>query len=785
MKQSTPRNNSFEKKHNRSNSKNNGNNHSKKSTAASGISSTTTSASPSVEPSNVVTSQINQLNNEELQGHMQDRLLFLIVNSIGAQINVLTNSGVVVKGILHNIDPKTLKIIIKNNDEVNKDNLTSFNYEDLLEFELENIDLFNTNYISKAQSSFKTDKDIGISRNNTPRQEMEKWVPDQSISPGVSLDSLSLNDDDKKWDQFATNEEKFGIVSEFDEHLYTTRINKNDPDYQKKLEKANKLAAEIEGQSFNGNIHLAEERGLKFDDSGIDEEDKYSGVDRSIDAKGDALFQSLINKDSRNFQFGDGSQQNSKYLPPSQRSKIQNIDPSIVSASKNKQQTSSVSPPKQHTSIPAKPKIEEKSSNDIKKSSIPDHLKKINTINEINSLKEFSQTFKVPTKFPEDLLPILAKDKLKQEEIKKKLENKQPSASASPKPTSSSTAKPTPNTSSKPSTPASTPATTTTTTSTTTTTTGKKIGDPAKAQTFKLNPKAASFTPSSATTPSSTSNVSTPVFSKNSPRLASTQSGYNNRPKRYNITPASFFGHDKIPNADKPRKNLNKDFNFFRGCLNEYENKKRASTEKEHPKFFLERPFVTPPTWIKEDVEKPYSSFFPDLDPLKFQRFAPPQPGSGTPAALHQQFQPFPIIQQQPQFFYPPQPFIPQQQFMALSPQSPNNTQLTSPTSSPFQQHQRPIYPHQPYQGGAPYQGYYPSSAAAGVAYQPNRYATGSAGGYPNYPQGSGIPTPVIPLGQLQQPQGGMPPPPNSGHHQGQQPGSSGRNGGGYNNKNY
>lgn len=753
MKQSTPRNNSFEKKHNRSNSKNNGNN--KKSTNSIG----------SPEQSNIVTSQINSLNNHELQGHMQDRLLFLIVNSIGCKVNILTNSGVLIKGFLQNIDPITLKIIIKD-DEINKeDQLTSINYEDLIEFELENIDLFNTNHLSKNSTSFKTDKDISISRNNTPRQEIEKWVPDQSITSGISLDSLTLNDDDHKWDQFATNEKKFGIVSEFDEHLYTTKINKNDPNYAKNLEKATKLAAEIEGQSFNGNVHLAEERGLKFDDSGIDEEDKYSGVDRSsIDAKGDALFQSLINKDSRNFQFGDGSQQqqNSKYLPPSQRSKIQNIDPSIVSASKNEKQQK-----QQNSSIPPKPKIEIKSNNDSKKS-IPDHMKKINTINEINSLKEFSQTFKVPTKFPEDLLPILAKDKLKQEEIKKKLENKQISASASPQKTTIT--KISSNNSSKPSTPVQTPATTTTTT-----TGGKKIGDPAKTQTFKLNPKAASFTPSSATTPSSTSNVSTPIFNKNSPRLSNPQSGYNNnnntRSKRYNLTPASFFGHDKIPNPEKTRKNLNKDFNFFKGCLNEFENKKN---QKENSKFFLERPFVTPPTWIKEDIEKPYSSFFPDLDPLKFQRFLPPQSTTTTtPITLHQQFQPFPIIQQQPQFFYPPQPFIPQQQFMALSPQSPNNTQLTSPTNSPFQQHQRPIYP-QPYQTGAPtYQGYYPSSAQG---YQPNRYSGA-------YPQGSGIPTPVIPLGQLQQQQGGaaVPPPPSAGHHGS----ASGRNGGGYNNKNY
>ncbi|ODQ60076.1 hypothetical protein WICANDRAFT_92188 [Wickerhamomyces anomalus NRRL Y-366-8] len=766
---STGRNNSFEKKHNRSTSKNSNNGNSKKLESNS---SSASNSSPS--NGNAVTSQLNLLNDEELQAHLNDRLLYLIVNSIGSQVNILTNSGTIVKGVLQNVDPKSMKIIVKNDGE---GQFTSFNYEDLLEFELENVDLFNNSYVSnKASSGFRTDQDIGFKNSNAPRQEMEKWVPDAALD--VSLDQLTFDENDpngnvKSWDQFETNEVKFGVKSEFDEELYTTKINKNDPNYQKNLEKATKLAAEIESQSYNGNIHLAEERGLKFDDSGVDEEDKYSGVDRSVsvDAKGDALFQSLINKDSKNFQFGD---EKSKYVPPSQRSKIQNIDPSIVSATNNgtkptpapkqslpsKPQTQAPAPVsekiKNDTSVPPKPPVKEvqkpETSSKQEKKSVPEHLKKLNTINEINALKEFSQTFKIPSKFPQDLLPILAKDKSKQEEIIKKQDNSKKDVASSTT-SSSNVASPKPKTA--------TPKLSSVAPT-------KKVYDPAKSQPFKLNPKAAAFTPTTAnTTPSTASNVSTPVFNKNSPRLASNQPTPNNyNRKRFNATPASFFGNDRVPSLEKQSKKLYNDFNFFKGCLAEFEKKKSGENAELNKdlKFFLEKPFFTPPTWTKDESEKPYKSFFPALEAIKFQRMMP----TPLPPNPMQQFQPIPMMQQPGPFFYPPQPFIPQHQnFIQLSPQAQSpalHSGSISPSNSPFQQ-QRPMY------GQHHHHNYHP---AASMPYQPQRYAPNTpipppTGYNPNYPPGSsGIPTPGIPMTPINQ---GPPPPqfqpPSAGsHHQ-------------------
>lgn len=77
------------------------------------------------------------------------------------------------------------------------------------------------------------------------------------------------------WDQFAANQEKFGVKTSFDENLYTTKLDKDKLD-QSKLKHAERIAREIEGQATT-NIHLAEERNQKLA-LDFDEEDLYSGV---------------------------------------------------------------------------------------------------------------------------------------------------------------------------------------------------------------------------------------------------------------------------------------------------------------------------------------------------------------------------------------------------------------------------------------------------------------------------------------------------------------------------
>jgi PAB1-binding protein PBP1 len=77
------------------------------------------------------------------------------------------------------------------------------------------------------------------------------------------------------WDQFAENERRFGLKTDYDENIYTMPINKNDPQYKQKAAAADKIAREIE-HNVPTNPHVAEERIIDNvgGDDGVDEEEK-------------------------------------------------------------------------------------------------------------------------------------------------------------------------------------------------------------------------------------------------------------------------------------------------------------------------------------------------------------------------------------------------------------------------------------------------------------------------------------------------------------------------------
>jgi PAB1-binding protein PBP1 len=47
------------------------------------------------------------------------------------------------------------------------------------------------------------------------------------------------------WDQFAVNERLTGAKTDFDEELYTTKLNRGGADYRKREKEAERLAKEI------------------------------------------------------------------------------------------------------------------------------------------------------------------------------------------------------------------------------------------------------------------------------------------------------------------------------------------------------------------------------------------------------------------------------------------------------------------------------------------------------------------------------------------------------------
>ncbi|GME98595.1 unnamed protein product [Ambrosiozyma monospora] len=86
---------------------------------------------------------------------------------------------------------------------------------------------------------------------------------------------------------------------------------------------------------YNGNLHIAEERGLVVDDSGVDEEDKYSGVIREKEksSDGNALLMGMLKGTSTKEKTELKPVTPGAYIPPRQRAANFHGDPAVLSSS--------------------------------------------------------------------------------------------------------------------------------------------------------------------------------------------------------------------------------------------------------------------------------------------------------------------------------------------------------------------------------------------------------------------------------------------------------------------
>lgn len=532
--------------------------------------------------SNIPTSTFFESN--ETTKQYNDRLDYLLVNSIGHQVKVTVASGIQYLGLLvaSNLDSKDgVDIVLQNPQRLDNSNSTDdeprlesngnllIHGSDVMELELNKIDLnlddskialANENAIitpiekettatnppteSIKKPQFKTDVDI--SGNNKPlkERELQKWVPDE-----LPLDSNStlkesppqtLEESSGTWDQFSVNEQKFGVKSTYDEHFYTTKINKNDPNYQERLKEAQRLAEEIENQGTSGNIHLAEDRGIIIDDSGMDEEDLYSGVDR----RGDELLASLKKVNISNTPNGKDTDNNNvnkpnKYVPPTLRNQPHHMDPAIISSTtaKNNVVVPSIPTPAQS------PKVEIKETKDNTETK------------ETKEVKEASKPVK-PNMSRKESLPH---DSV----ASRALHNHHTNARESPKP---------------------------------------RIPLPSskEAQIEELKNFSEKFK-----VPYEVPKDMKRMDIKSSP----SQSG-NAKPNDGNKThqrrrpQGSFFGAKKSRTGNK-KDIFNKEFNFFTKA------KQIHDEEKGMEPFFIEKPYFTAPTW-NGTVEESFKNFFPD-----------------------------------------------------------------------------------------------------------------------------------------------------------------------------
>ncbi|KAK3809734.1 MAG: LsmAD domain-containing protein [Linnemannia elongata] len=142
------------------------------------------------------------------------------------------------------------------------------------------INVLGVDFVPAERSGFKTDTDISRS-GDIKQRDLKKWAPEGNLSYGGIEDDLgdTNHHSSASWDQFAANERLFGVRTDFDEEIYTTRLDRTGADYKAREQQAIQIAQEIQ-QSVSSNVHMREERGLAVDDSGLDEEDLYGAVVR-------------------------------------------------------------------------------------------------------------------------------------------------------------------------------------------------------------------------------------------------------------------------------------------------------------------------------------------------------------------------------------------------------------------------------------------------------------------------------------------------------------------------
>ncbi|KAJ2517533.1 poly(A)-binding protein binding protein [Coemansia sp. RSA 1939] len=227
---------------------------------------------------------------------MHRRLLYLFSHVVGLPVKIVTKTSDVYVGIMDSINPNDAQsvvlryaynrtgsraahpidtLVINGDDCLCISSIVSFDEGDSRE---------------GLRSGFKTDTDItrtGVSGKGGER-ELHRWVPDESEAP-ETLDSHlgHASEQGLSWDQFATNEKLFGLTTDFDEEIYTTKLDRTKPGFKEREREAIRIAQEIQNAPLL-NSHVAEERTeVAAGDSGaLDEEDKYGAVLRSSGVAG-------------------------------------------------------------------------------------------------------------------------------------------------------------------------------------------------------------------------------------------------------------------------------------------------------------------------------------------------------------------------------------------------------------------------------------------------------------------------------------------------------------------
>ncbi|KAI8049179.1 LsmAD domain-containing protein [Syncephalis plumigaleata] len=293
------------------------------------------------------------IQNKEKDAHMMhqhDRALFLLMHLVGTRVKVTVRGGAQYEGLFHAAATESeLGVVLKmatrlpgssnsNKNKSNGANTTATDKADnenddntapvhtlvILSKDLIQMDAANVDFTvpaastvplpikpkSPATEGFKTDTAITGKKGEVRERTLRKWADYSDDEELAELGDWGVPDtstSSQPWDQFEANKKLFGLKSDYNEEIYTTKLDRNKPDYKEREKAAIKIANEIL-RSTTDNVHVAEERNqVTAAEDNMDEEDRYGAVLRA--AKGPvpgAL----------------GSGGKGKYQPPQARAKL-------------------------------------------------------------------------------------------------------------------------------------------------------------------------------------------------------------------------------------------------------------------------------------------------------------------------------------------------------------------------------------------------------------------------------------------------------------------------------
>ncbi|EWC45764.1 hypothetical protein DRE_05101 [Drechslerella stenobrocha 248] len=234
---------------------------------------------------------------------MNDRTVYLLANCVGKKVTVTIKSGAQFTGVYAGSSTNgdfgcVLKFAKQLRGPQGEEDQVASGYvgggpekalilegKDLMDIDASDVTLESLEVATNQNGTGQFKTDVDISGNQPIRErELQRWQADDTALGGGLEDPTDSHGPEKKWDQFETNERLFGVRSDFDENIYTTKIDTSHP------------------------LHRQRGRGLKVDDSGVDEEDKYSSVQRAPSHAATAATPSSLSTQ--------------KYMPPALRAQV-------------------------------------------------------------------------------------------------------------------------------------------------------------------------------------------------------------------------------------------------------------------------------------------------------------------------------------------------------------------------------------------------------------------------------------------------------------------------------